>query len=153
MTNLTQSPVFPQLSTSRPGSPKLCNKPLKTSPFESFRDPVTGRWINYLPDCKSDCRTDCTEVIETSQLSLQPSLQPSMQSAPLAIPIASTASELRQSISLFDRLLLNLKLAVSKYSVLRKFRPLGKRLIVTLRAIGIAQTLRKFFTAFWVLAR
>ncbi|HEY9627929.1 MAG TPA: hypothetical protein V6C84_11555 [Coleofasciculaceae cyanobacterium] len=24
---------------------KTCNKPLKTNPFSSYRDPATGRWI------------------------------------------------------------------------------------------------------------
>jgi hypothetical protein len=28
--------------------PRLCQKPLKTNPFECHRDPITGRWVTLL---------------------------------------------------------------------------------------------------------
>ncbi|MBW4658603.1 MAG: hypothetical protein KME15_08005 [Drouetiella hepatica Uher 2000/2452] len=136
-------PELAKPELTQPGSPKLCNKPLKASPFESFRDPATGRWINYLPDLKTDCRS---EAIESALLALQIAAQP-------VLPVPPPASELEQPISGFDRLLLKLRLAVSKYSALQKLRPLGKPLVSALRATGIVQTIKKFFTVFWVLAR
>jgi len=175
MTNPSQSPVSAQLLVSRPGLPqlcdeplrpsplgsgsrlpKLCSKPLKTSPFESFRDPVTGRWINYLPDCQNhhqnhrqmEAIASAQSAIQLSeQLSEQPSEQPSTQAAP-----AST-SEPKPMVSLGDRLFLALRSELLKYLVLKKFRLLGKFAVSVLRASGIGRSIRKIFTTFWVLAR
>jgi hypothetical protein len=30
--------------------PKLCSQSLKANPFETYRDPVTGRWITVTPE-------------------------------------------------------------------------------------------------------
>ncbi|MEG4801965.1 hypothetical protein QUB63_19215 [Microcoleus sp. ARI1-B5] len=36
---------------------KPCSQPLKTNPFTSYRDPVTGRWT-VVPTVQNACETD-----------------------------------------------------------------------------------------------
>ncbi len=38
--------------------PKPCSRPLTPNPFETYRDPVTGRWSVKYPDSQLSSETD-----------------------------------------------------------------------------------------------
>ncbi|HEY9630785.1 MAG TPA: hypothetical protein V6C84_26105 [Coleofasciculaceae cyanobacterium] len=133
MTNPRKSPVAAQLLVSRPGLPKPCNKPLKTSPFECSRDPVTGRWITYFPQAE--------EAVE--QAIAPPIANPVLPSIPLAkhIPLAKQWQTASQILSRHIQ------------ETLEAFRQWGKSVAFALRIYSKVHNIRKIFTEFWIVAR
>ena len=136
MTNPRKSPVAAQLLVSRSGLPKPCNKPLKTSPFECSRDPVTGRWITYFPKTEEEAKA--VEQAIASSIA-----NPPLPSIPLAkhIPLTKqwqTASQI---------------LSGHTQKISEAFRQWGKSVAFALRIYSKVHNIRKIFTEFWIVAR
>ncbi|MBI4779904.1 MAG: hypothetical protein HY785_01135 [Oscillatoriophycideae cyanobacterium NC_groundwater_1537_Pr4_S-0.65um_50_18] len=135
MTNPRKSPVAARLLVSRPGLPKPCNKPLKTSPFECSRDPVTGRWITYFPQTEKEAVKQVKAIADIKAIA-SPIANP-IQPIPLAKQWQTASQILSRHIQ----------------ETLEAFRQWGKSVAFALRIYSKVHNIRKIFTEFWIVAR